>query len=533
MAASTTDGELVQAARSGAEDARDELVRRYQRQAILLAATLVNDPAEGEDLAREAFVRAFRNLDLLADPSRFGAWLRRIVFGVSIDWLRSFRPDLYRGWDAIEEPLEAHDPPSPLDQLLRGEMTTRVAAALTSLPPRYRVPLRLFHIDGLSHSKIAGAHGVPVGTVRSLVARARRKLVPLLADYAPDTTCDVDDLFKEQQAMPSSATRFLHVANGTATTDKFQEAGIPGTSSIWADVLHEGPVPGGVSDEALLEIRARHLADEIEHPYQDTLEGLRRWRTLVDGHAAYDELVLWYEHDLFDQLNLIQLLCRIGQTVLGAKPVSLICIGAFPGRPQFKGLGDLTPDELASLLESRRPVTATECALAERAWHAFRAHDPRALEAFAREETPALPFLSTALHRHLQEFPWTVDGLSRTERRLMTLAQSEPIDVWAAFPRMHEGETAFYIADGSFWQVVQDLTLASPPLVAVHGITDIEPHRLPRGTIELTDTGRAVLAGEIDRVARCGLDRWLGGVHLQGTGPTWRWDSAERHIVWR
>jgi hypothetical protein len=138
-------------------------------------------------------------------------------------------------------------------------------------------------------------------------------------------------------------------------------------------------VPGDVSDEALVEVRARHLADGTDHSYQDTLATLRRWRTLVDEHAAYDELVLWYEHDLFDQLNLIQLLHRIGQTVLGAKPVSLICIGAFPGRPKFKGLGELTPDELASLVETRRPVTATECALAERAWQAFRAPDPRPL----------------------------------------------------------------------------------------------------------------------------------------------------------
>jgi hypothetical protein len=115
----------------------------------------------------------------------------------------------------------------------------------------------------------------------------------------------------------------------------------------------------------------------------------------------------------------------------------------------------------------------------------------------------------------------------------MMLVQSGPIDVWTAFPRMHDEEIVFYIADGSFWQVVQDLALASPPLLAVRAVTDNEPHRLPRGTIELTDTGRAVLAGEIDRVARCGLDRWLGGVHLQGTGPTWRWDNTERRTVWR
>jgi hypothetical protein len=73
-----------------------------------LACVLVHDPFEAEDITQEAFLRAWRNLDLLSDPAKFGAWLRRIVFGVSIDWLRVFRPDLYRstGPTEGERPLE-------------------------------------------------------------------------------------------------------------------------------------------------------------------------------------------------------------------------------------------------------------------------------------------------------------------------------------------------------------------------------------------------------------------------------------------
>ena len=66
-----------------------------------------NDPTEAEDLSQEAFIRAFRNLDLLVDPSRFAAWLRRIVIGVSIDWLRSFRPELTGRASALLPPRQA------------------------------------------------------------------------------------------------------------------------------------------------------------------------------------------------------------------------------------------------------------------------------------------------------------------------------------------------------------------------------------------------------------------------------------------
>jgi RNA polymerase sigma-70 factor (ECF subfamily) len=132
----STVAELVNEARRGSAEARDELVRRHHREAAILAATMVNDPTEAEDISQEAFTRAFRNLDLLVDPSRFVAWLRRIVNGVSIDWLRSFRPDLYRGWTDADEMVNASRDRSPLDHLLHSEMVRRVGAALEALPPR-------------------------------------------------------------------------------------------------------------------------------------------------------------------------------------------------------------------------------------------------------------------------------------------------------------------------------------------------------------------------------------------------------------
>ncbi len=164
-----------------------------------------------------------------------------------------------------------------------------------------------------------------------------------------------------------------------------------------------------------------------------------------------------------------------------------------------------------------------------RAWGAFRADNPLSLDALLRTDTSALPFLAAALARHLEDYPWTRDGLSRTERRVMSLAQSAPVDIRTAFPRMHDDETAFYIADSSFWQVVTELKSTTPALVAVT-LTSSAAGRLPAGTIALTDTGRSVVGGHDDRVELCGIDRWLGGVHLTGTQPVWRWDHAQGRI---
>ena len=109
----------------------------------------------------------------------------------------------------------------------------------------------------------------------------------------------------------SASPRFLHVANGSSTTGTIREAGLPGATSIWADVLYEGPVPGGLPDAALVRVRAQQLAPSA-NVVDDVVAELTAWRGVIDDDQAYDELVLWFEHDLFDQLNLIQVLTRIG-----------------------------------------------------------------------------------------------------------------------------------------------------------------------------------------------------------------------------
>jgi len=324
--------------------------------------------------------------------------------------------------------------------------------------------------------------------------------------------------------------RFLHVANGSSTTRTIAEAGIPGLLSIWADPLHDGPVPGDLTDDALLEVRARFLGPPAEDPGIDPGEGLKAWRHIIERDDAYDELVLWFEHDLFDQLNLIQLLSWIHRRLPSSKAVSLVCIGSYLGRPDFKGLGELTTAELAPLLDTRQPVTESQYVLAQRAWNAFRQATPDALDDFRRTDTSALPYLAPALLRFLQEYPWTIDGLSRTERRLLHIAEAGSITLATAFARMHEDESAYYITDTSLAELVETLSRTSPPLL-VHSSDGASSHRWFAGSVSITAAGRAVLRGDQDRVSLCGVaDRWLGGVQLRNDAPLWRWDDTRQRI---
>jgi len=534
-----SDADLVLAARAskaGAERTFGELVRRYQRMVYAVALALVQ-PADADDVAQDAFLRAFRNLDLLADPAKFGVWLRRITFGVSIDHVRAERSrserlaPLFSPSDSEDD--SAIDPassePSALDVLERHETERRVLAALDRMPARYRVPLTLYHLDGLSHAKVADALGVPEVTVRSLVARARRKLTRLLS-YVPESR-DMTDVLDIRSA---EHPRLLHVLNGDAVRMKLEHSNVPGSFLPYFDVLHEGPVTEATEPLAWRERRARFYAAGGYVSYADALATYDRWDAQLRAFREYDEVVLWFEHDLFDQLLLIRHLDWFSRQELGRTKLSLICIGEHPGFEPFHGLGQLDANQLASLLGTRAPVTPAQFALGRRAWAAFTGDDPAALAALAREDRSAtLPFLSGALVRMLEEYPALGTGLPRTERHILELLSREPMSPDRLFRAEQECEERVFMGDTTFWGRLRQLAAGAVPLISLD-VPLWEPSTLSSGRVAITQAGRDVLAGRADAVHLRGFDRWLGGVHLVaplGGDVPWRHEMGSESIV--
>ena len=526
---SKSDGQLVHWARAGNRDAYDELIRRYQRSIWGLACLLVNDRFEAEDLTQEAFLRAWLNLDLLTDPAKFGPWLRRVVFGVCIDWLRVFRPDLYRLTDSESE-LElfrrSAQTESAFERLQAIQLQQRIWNAVERLPPRYRLPLTLFHLDGLSYGKVAEALGVPVGTARSLVTRARQKLQPMLASYAGEVLPALEDVFREQTIGESS---MLHITDGESVAGTLRQSGIPGEVSIYGDLMYEGPAPAGLDAEAWREVRARFMSEP--EGLRPTLDEARQYLKACDDALAafprYEEVVIWLDYGLSRQLILIKVLDWFSRQNLGGVKVSLICVGRFPGMDHFVGLGQLHANQLASLADTRLPVGEGQYRTARAAWNAFTSADPSGIEQFLGTDTSALPFISAALRRHLEQFPSVDSGLSRTERQALSiLREHRSLSGLRLFFSVQRMEETSFMGDGSFYRMMADLSGARHPLVQ---ISDTPQRGL--GDVSITQTGRDVIEGRADHVALNGIDRWLGGVHLKGEKAAWRWDRASGRIV--
>jgi hypothetical protein len=280
----------------------------------------------------------------------------------------------------------------------------------------------------------------------------------------------------------------LHVTNGDSAVRAISEAMRSNDVLPWRDVLHEGPTPAGLSLEKMSDVRAKFLAECGWATYK----ALRREMGGRDtALLTAPTITLWFEHDLYDQLQLIQILSALSKR----KPEThLICTDQY--------LGPLNAAQMAELWKLRKPVSQAQFALGDRAWTAFCSPDRTALETLLTENLSDLPFLEAALRRHLADFPSETNGLSLTDRYILEAVTEGAENFKQIFQAYWKKDEPRFMSDSVLEMRVKKLTRVRKPL-------------LTAPPIKLTETGRKVLDGELNHVELNGIDRWLGGVHLK------------------
>jgi len=326
----------------------------------------------------------------------------------------------------------------------------------------------------------------------------------------------------------------LHIINGDSTADILKQSGMQGEMLSWREALMAGPTPQNLPLDQWIEVRAKHLAEAYALTFDDCRKDLSTLYVGLQSFHQNDEVVLWFEHDLFCQVNLIHVLDWFSSQHLGKTKLSLICIGEFPGHENFRGLGELTPAQLASLFDHRHEVTSAEKNLASEAWAAYCSPNPQALVNFLEKDTSDLPFLPAALNKHLARFPSVKNGLGEIENKALEFVASGANDFQTLFLEFGKAEPVYGLGDAQFWNDLQPMIKAKHPLITHTNMAEAKPALANavqlKASFTLTETGRAVLNGESDFIALNGIDHWLGGVHLQSEN-LWRWDAQTQHVV--
>ncbi|MDQ6932131.1 MAG: DUF1835 domain-containing protein [Candidatus Eremiobacteraeota bacterium] len=309
---------------------------------------------------------------------------------------------------------------------------------------------------------------------------------------------------------PPAAAETLHVTNGDSVIDLWRKMGLPGTLLAWKDILHEGPVIATMSLRDLSGMRATYLAHAgYGNAIKINYEFEKRDRTMDRCHD-FREIVLWFEHDLYDQLQILQVLHYLAGKELEPGRVQMILSDRY--------LGMQSPEELAAMFPRRKPVSSVTCALARKGWSVFASDDPSGWLQLGSQSSE-LPYLSGAMQRLAQEFPSVGNGLSRTEQQMLSAVARGSARKEDIFATCQSQEEAAFLGDATFYAKLQVLCDPAAPLIAQVG-----------EEYSITPLGLKVLRSESDWLDSHVLERWIGGVHLTPKSQ-WRWNEATATLL--
>jgi len=314
----------------------------------------------------------------------------------------------------------------------------------------------------------------------------------------------------------------LNITNGDCAVEIMQKADIPGVFLPWRDVLHDGPVPEDLTLEQLSAVRAQFISDQGWGESEFIKQSFIDRDNTLKSFESYDKVILWFEHDLYDQLQILQILDWFYTHNLSSHPLSIICVDQYLGR--------LSPDEILTLFEYEEPITESHLSLSSEAWSAFRSTTPDNWFALLKTDTSVLPFLQGAILRMLEEYPSCVNGLSRTAQHALNIVCEGEKYPGKIFARYQETEERMFLGDSSFWLILNEMLVSSPALLVLSEGKLLGLTVNPDDELSISNAGIGVVSGKKNWLDIVELDKWIGGVHLTSTN-IWCWDSKISSLV--
>jgi hypothetical protein len=325
----------------------------------------------------------------------------------------------------------------------------------------------------------------------------------------------------------------IHIRCGSDIKDRLRQAGLVGD---FLEVSYPYGFGPATADPNRVEEQAQFIFDHAVKseipPLQTIVDKIRTAEVGLARAKIVTRVVLWLEHDSYDQLALLRCLSQFATGGMPAR-LELISVDRFPGNDRFIGLGQLPPEALRLLWLQRRTLATAEVELGHRGWTALVSPDPTSLAEIMKSGTPALPHLSPALHRHLQELPSTRNGLSLTQDCVLRSLVSGPRVIGAMYGElMGRLDPLPWLGDTMFGAIVEDMEKADESVLEHIGQSPQFPadHWANR-RLRLTKTGRATLAGEVDWLSFAKTARWVGGVHIRPGESSWRWDPSRQKPI--
>jgi len=516
--------EWIEEAREGNEEAFGLLVKQFTGMAYVIAYELLGDPYLAEDALQEAFAQAYVHLKQLDEPKAFPGWLKTIV----VRQCHRLKRRKHLPVVSLEDALQTADNQADVHAIAeRRERARQLHASVADLSAPLRLAVHLFYFEGYSLQEISACLGPSTAVLKKRLFDARKKLRGMLP--VADFVSVVNELYEGGKSM-------LHIVNGDYVGKKLQRGGITGEVLVWREVYPEGPVFNDAANAANRDRRAQYLEEAMGIPYADFIKISEAQEQQLAGFRQYEDIVLWFEHDLFDQTMLCCLLNWFSKQELGATRLHLLCIGDFPGIQLFRGLGQLTAEQLMTLSGTWSEISREELELGREVWEAYTSNQPEALLQLVRQDTSILPYVQEAFRLHLARYPSIYNGLGIVEQTTLEMVMQGVNSPTALFQQVGDRLHGLGMGDLQYWICLKDLTEGAHPLLHMEGGTTFPDYKQIPDTyanhkLTLSDYGLQVLNGQGDWISRVGIDKWYGGVHLHGQTVPWRWDEGQQRLI--
>jgi hypothetical protein len=313
-----------------------------------------------------------------------------------------------------------------------------------------------------------------------------------------------------------------HILNGEALLEPFRQLGLEGVFFAWKEALAFGPLPDKTPLDDLLPLRANHLNQAYNIPKSESLKTWEYQLKMLNKASEAGEVVLWFEDDLFCQINLMFIINYLAK---GGNRTRLAVV-----RLPVDGTGDVGVLETA--FKNRALMTWREIKHVQKAYKAYTSANPSEIENFIHADT-AVADLQHALQLHLRRFPSTQSGLGHLERQILSFVAGGIDEFEPVFNMMRELEPDYGLGDWQVWYLLQQLSARPEPAIHIEGVDGspaFSPETFRRAVFKVTGFGEKVLSGDADYLARNPPNAWLGGVNL-AKDSLWRWDEMSHRLI--
>lgn len=300
-----------------------------------------------------------------------------------------------------------------------------------------------------------------------------------------------------------------HIVNGDVVGQKIKELR---NIIVWREMYDFGPFSLDWTLEDAFKNRAQFFEQKLGIPSNEFIKSCQQQYSKLHNLSRIEEVVLWFEHDRYDQMMLIYLLSELSK--MGFQNLSMVSIDKYPGIEPFQGLGQLSSEQLINLIQSKRKITNEQINEGISGWKAYLSQSVDDLNEWLNEENHYLPYLKQAFLTHKSYYPSPKNGLNELEFLALSILKEGENSFAELFNKVSKQRINDGISDLYFAAILNELMQGKYALITSDSELPSYCKHNPKAKLSITGCGLAVLNGNKNRLNLTGIDWWLGGVHL-------------------